>query len=110
MYLQIFITLFIIFILTKLFRQKQNNKISMLAFSVWVLLWLAVLVVFWQPESASYLANILGVGRGADLIIYLSVVVIFYLLFRVFIRLNKIDSDITKLTRKDALKNAEEKR
>jgi hypothetical protein len=69
-----------------------------------------VLLVFWQPESTSYLANILGVGRGADLIIYLSVIVIFYLLFRVFIRLNKIDSEITKITRKDALKNVEEKK
>ncbi len=110
MYLQILITLFIVFILYKLFRQKQNNKISYIAFSIWFLLWLVVLVVFWQPESASYLANILGIGRGADLAIYLSVIAIFYLLFRIFIRLNKIDSEITKLSRKDALKNVEDKR
>lgn len=110
MFLKILITVFIVFILSRLFRQRQNNKISLAALVFWFLLWLAVLVVFWQPESASYLANLLGIGRGADLIVYLSVVVIFYLLFRVFIRLNKIDSEITKLTRKDALKNVKDQR
>lgn len=109
MYLQIIITIFIVFILTKLFRQKQKNKLSSLSFTIWFLLWLAVLVVFWQPETASYLANILGIGRGADLIVYLSVVAIFYMLFRIFIRLNKIDSEITRLTRKEALNDVEEK-
>jgi hypothetical protein len=64
-----------------------------------------MLVVFWQPATASYLANFLGIGRGADLIVYLSVVVIFYLLFKIFVRINKIEKEITKVVREDAIKN-----
>ncbi|MDD5749559.1 MAG: DUF2304 family protein [Patescibacteria group bacterium] len=104
-YLQILVTIFIVFALSKLFFQKQKNKISWTALLFWSFLWLVVLIVFWEPEITSYLANILGIGRGADLVLYLSVILIFYLLFRIFVRLNRIESDITKLVRSDALKN-----
>lgn len=108
-YLQIIVSLFILVILWKLFRQRQQKKISVTNFIVWFLLWLIVAIVFWQPESTSYLANLLGIGRGADLVVYVAIVVIFYLLFKIFVRLNKIDSEITKLVRKDAIKNVKEK-
>ncbi|MBT4850099.1 DUF2304 domain-containing protein [Candidatus Parcubacteria bacterium] len=108
-YLQVLITLFIIAILFKLFKQRQNNKMSVFGFVIWSVLWLVVLVVFWQPDTTTYLANFLGIGRGADLAIYLSIVAIFYLLFRIYVRLSKIESEITKVVRKDAIKNAEKK-
>ncbi|MBU1203224.1 DUF2304 domain-containing protein [Patescibacteria group bacterium] len=108
-YLQIIITLFVLVILFKLFVQKQKNKISLFSFIIWFLLWLAVLVVFWQPDTTTYLANVLGIGRGADLVVYISIVVIFYMLFRIFVRLNKIENEITKAVREDAIKNAEKR-
>ncbi|MCD4760356.1 DUF2304 domain-containing protein [bacterium] len=108
-WLQILVTLFIVAILFKLFKQKQHNKISTWSFVIWFLLWLIILIVFWQPDTTSYLANWLGIGRGADLVIYLSIVVIFYLLFRIFVRLNKIETEITKAVRQDAIKNVKKR-
>ena len=108
-YLQILVTIFIIIILYKLFKQRQGGKISLWAFIFWFVLWLLVAVVFWQPETTSYVANRLGIGRGADLAVYLSILAIFYLLFRIFVRLNKIDAEITKVVRKDAIKNVEKR-
>ncbi len=108
-YLQIIVSLFVVVILYKLFKQRQGGKLSTSAFLIWFLLWLAVLVVFWQPEVTSYLANLLGIGRGADLAIYLSILVIFFILFRIYIRLSKIESQITKVIRKDAIDNVKEK-
>jgi hypothetical protein len=105
MWLQILITLFVVIVLFKLFKQRQADKISLSSFFAWLILWLIMLVVFWQPATASYLANFLGIGRGADLIVYLSVVVIFYLLFKIFVRINKIEKEITKVVREDAIKN-----
>ena len=108
-WLQIIVTLFVIIILFKLFKQRQASKLSISSFLAWLLLWLIVLVVFWQPATASYLANFLGIGRGADLIIYLSIIIIFYLLFKIFVHLNKIETEITKIIREDAIKNAKKK-
>lgn len=109
MWLQILISIFVILILWKLFRQWQQEKMTLGIFLAWCFLWLAILLVFWQPEITSYLANFLGIGRGADLIVYLSIVVIFYLIFRIFVRLNKTDQQITKLVREDAIRNVEKR-
>ena len=104
-YLQILVSIFVFFTLSRLFVQKHKNKISWLGLFFWSLLWLLVLVVFWQPDITSYLASVLGIGRGADLVLYLSVILVFYLLFRIFVRLNRIESDISKLVRDEAIKN-----
>ena len=109
MYLQILVTIFIAFILFKLFVQKQKNKISLLSFFIWAFLWFIVLVVFWLPDSTTYLAAWLGIGRGADLVVYVSILVIFYMLFRIFVRISKIESEITKAVREEAIKNVKEK-
>lgn len=109
-YLQIIITFFIALILLKLFKQRQQHKITVASFFIWLLLWLFVLVVFWQPNTTTYLAIMLGIGRGVDLVVYVSIIVIFYLLFKIFIRLNKIDSDLTKIVREEALKKDEQKK
>ncbi|MBT4516697.1 MAG: DUF2304 domain-containing protein [Candidatus Komeilibacteria bacterium] len=108
MYLQIVVTIFIVFILLKLFLQKQKNKISLVAFLIWLLLWFAVLIVFWLPDSTTYLATWLGIGRGADLVVYISILAIFYMIFKIFVRLNKMDEEITKVVREDAIKNVKE--
>ncbi|MFA5126567.1 MAG: DUF2304 family protein [Patescibacteria group bacterium] len=103
--LQIIITLFVLLALIKTIRPRSDQKTLATGRWAWLILWLAVLVVFWLPDSTTYLANILGIKRGADLVIYLSVVVIFYLLFRVFIRLDKLESNLTKVVRDEAIKN-----
>lgn len=107
-YLQIIVTIFIVFILFKLFLQKQKNKISPLAFLIWLILWLLALVVFWLPDTTSYLAAWLGIGRGADLVVYVSILIIFYLIFKIFVRLNKTDDEITRIVREDAIRNVKE--
>lgn len=107
-YLQLLVTVFIVFILLKLFLQKQKNKISFLSFLIWFLLWLMVLIVFWLPDTTSYLASWLGIGRGADLVVYVSILVLFYMIFRVFVRLSKIEDAITKIVRSDAIQNVKE--
>jgi hypothetical protein len=61
-----------------------------------------------RPETATFLARSLGVGRGADVVIYLSVAALFYLQFRLFGRLEDHERQITALTRELALKNLEE--
>ena len=108
-YLQIIVTIFVVLVLFKLFLQKQANRLTLFNFIFWAILWLLVLIVFWQPESTSRLANLLGIGRGADLVVYLSIIMIFYLLFRIFAHLNKIETEITKLTRNEAIKNVEKR-
>jgi len=52
------------------------------------------------PKSSDYIANIVGIGRGLDLIIIFGIIGSYYLIFRVYLKLEKIEQDITELVRK----------
>ena len=105
--LQIIVSIFVFLNLGRTYGQFRSKKISLASFLWWLLLWLVILLVFWRPDSTGYLALALGITRGADLMIYISVLVIFYLLFKIFVRLNKIEDAITRLVRQRALNTKE---
>ncbi len=71
----------------------------------WSLLWGGVVAVVLHPQSASFLAARLGVGRGADVVVYLAIALLFYLQFRLFVRLEDQERQITALARALALKD-----
>lgn len=73
----------------------------------WAALWLGIGVVFWWPDSTSLLAESLGIGRGADLTLYVSTVLLFYLTFRQTVRVERLERNLTELVRRDALEEAE---
>lgn len=52
------------------------------------------------PQTADTLARIVGVGRGADVVIYFSLIVIFYLIFRLYVKIEQGEGEITRLVRK----------
>ena len=61
------------------------------------------------PEITGKIARSVGIGRGADAVVYTSIVLIFYLVFRLYIYLQDIRQEITTLIRKLALKQLSEK-
>ncbi len=58
------------------------------------------------PQVASWLAIALGVGRGADAIVYVALLALFYILFRIFTRIERIERNITSMVREIALRDA----
>jgi len=76
---------------------------------VWVIFWLlAVGFVLW-PDASQRLAEVFGVGRGVDLVVYLAIMLIFYLLFRIFMKFEKQEKELTKIVRYIALDETEKK-
>lgn len=86
------------------FRKQYLSTMAMLA---WGALWLAVGVVALIPELTNRLADFLGIGRGADVVVYIAIVVIIALLFRMSVRLEQLDRAITKVTRELALRKSD---
>lgn len=83
------------------YRQK---RIGTLSFFLWLPLWGAIAVVILFPNTTVVVAGLLGIGRGADLVLYLSILLLLYLLFRVIVRLERMDKDITTIVRSLALR------
>jgi len=101
--IQILLVIFIIFAIAKVALRYKDKIISLQEFLLWTVFWFMVGFVVLLPETTSLVANLVGVGRGVDLVIYISVLILFYLAFRILVRLDKIEKDITKIVRNVAL-------
>lgn len=103
--IQIVLILFVLFaIATALFRgRKKRGGV------LWTVFWLCVGVVVLVPGVTTRIAEFLGVGRGADLVLYGGMVLVFYILFRGFVRIEAMESTITKLVQHIALTNVTKK-
>ena len=106
---QIAITIFVIFAISRVVLRYGEGKISIVALAGWGLLWIATELIVWVPGATTGIANILGIGRGADLLIYGSIVAIFYLIFRVYVTMEDIERQITEIVRKIALEKKKNK-
>jgi small membrane protein len=83
--------------------QRRRREIGLVQLVAWLAVWLggAVVVVF--PDLSTRLAARFGVGRGADLVIYVAIPILFYAVFRLLIRTERLNREITELTRALAL-------
>ena len=108
MLIQVIIIIAIVLILPRTFLQYRAKKIKLRELIFWTLFWLIVLVVALLPQTVNFVADYLGVGRGVDVAIYAAIIVLFYIVFRIFVRLDKLEKDITKIVRHLALKDKDD--
>ena len=57
------------------------------------------------PEFFGYVADILGVGRGVDALMYISIVVLFYLIYRLYAKVDTLERQITYIVREIAIRD-----
>jgi hypothetical protein len=72
-------------------------------FLFWILFWTGAAFIVIFPDSTFFLAKLLGIDRGADVILYSSLLIVFYLIFRIQIALDRIEQEITEVVRAIAL-------
>ena len=84
----------------------RQRKISALGFFLWLALWVGAATVIAFPASTMVAARFFGIGRGVDLVLYVSIILILYLIFRVTVRLEQMDRNMTKIVRTLALREA----
>ena len=107
--IQVILVLAIAAILFGTAQKAVRRNITLREFFLISLFWLFSLAVVLWPNATNSAAHLLGIGRGTDLIVYFATLSIAYAVFRIFIRLEKVERDITELVRRIALKDAEEK-
>lgn len=81
------------------------NSLSLIVKVLMYTLCLCGCTFVWFPSITIYIANFLGVGRGADLLLYTWISVSCLLVFIGFLNVTRVNRDITILARKIALQN-----
>lgn len=101
--LQVIAGIFALFALSRAYLRFKERKLSSFAFIFWIFIWLAGVIAIFFPDLTSSFAQIVGIGRGVDVVLYASIVVIFYLLFRIYIMVEDSRRQVTEVARKVAL-------
>jgi len=97
--IQIIILLFALFALSRVLLKIKREKISWKRQLPWLVVWLALILFTLWPITSSYLAAFLQVSSGINLLLYISIVVLFYLIYKLYAKVDSLDRTITKLIR-----------
>jgi small membrane protein len=71
----------------------------------WLSVWLLGATAIVWPHSTMLAAHALGIGRGADLLLYSSVLIMFVAFFYVYARFRRLERQITLLVRRLAIQH-----
>lgn len=82
------------------------QRARMLTALFWTLLWLSAVVAVIYPDDTTRIAQAVGIRRGADLLMYCSVLGFTGGFYAVSLRLRQLSREITLLTRELALLQA----
>lgn len=80
-----------------------SKKITLLFALCWLSFWLTVLTAVCFPKWMDIVASFVGVGRGVDFAVYLSVVVLFFMIYRIYTHLMRIEDKMTKIVREETI-------
>jgi hypothetical protein len=101
--IQIILVLLFVLAIVKVISRFRNDDITGKEMAMWIAFWLCAIVIVVKPDSTFTLARLVGVQRGADVVVYGAITLIFFILFRFLIRMEKQQKEITVLTREIAL-------
>lgn len=81
--------------------KKRTLDILLLFFMVGC----AAVFVIW-PDITNKIATRLGVGRGADLVFYISILTFWFVILKLYARIRRLEQLLTEIVREDALNKA----
>jgi hypothetical protein len=87
----------------------RRNRLPLHIMTVFLLIGVgAAAIVF--PNMTQSAANLVGVGRGTDLILYLSIVAVMFVLLHYYTKFVDLQRQLTEVTREVAILRAEVER
>lgn len=102
--IKILLTIFAIFAWTRVILRFRDKLVNAKELAFWTVVWIGAIVVVFIPGKTTALANLLGMGRGFDAMMFIAVVALFYAVYRLYIKTNETEQEITKLVRQIALR------
>jgi len=101
---QIILFLFVLFAASRAVLQFRGGTIRFGALTFWLMIWIVALIAIFYPEETTRFARILGIGRGVDVVVYASIAILFYLVFRLHVYIENLRTEISRLIREVAIK------
>ncbi len=97
----------ILCILLGIYRYK-NDYFSTSVFSLWTIVWIIIVIVTLFPAVTTQFANLFGIGRGLDSVYIVSIIFLFYIVFKLYNKMEQQKKRINELVSQMALKENED--
>ena len=106
---QIILVPFLLFALSRVILRFKSSEITLPGLFLWSGIFGSAVVVVIFPQLTTRIAQMLGIGRGADVVVYVSVALLFYLVFRLYVFIQDLRQDISEIITKLSLRRKDEK-
>lgn len=103
--IKIIFTLFALFAWSRAVIRFYSKDLNLKELIFWSLLWIGMIILVFIPGKTNFLAKLLGMERGNDAMFFLGIVALFYASYRLYVKGNEQEKEITRLIRALALKN-----
>lgn len=107
---KILLTIFALFAFSRAVIRFYNKDLNLKELIFWSVLWLGLTFLVFVPGKTNFLAKILGMERGNDAMFFLGIVALFYASYRLYVKSNEQEKEITRLVRALALKSVKKPR
>jgi hypothetical protein len=107
--IQVVLLVFLLFAISRVILRFKDGHLGRMAFVFWLAVFVPVLVGTLLPQTTDAIADVFGVGRGVDVVIYISIAILYYLVFRTNVMMEDLRQEITNLTREIALTDSRRK-
>lgn len=98
-------TLFALFAWSRAFLHWRQRIFSYKELLFWTVVWATAIVLIFTPGKTDFLASRLGVGRGSDAMLAIAITVLFYIVYRLYAKVDRLEKDVTKLIQRIAIQN-----
>ena len=106
---KILFTIFAVFAWSRAIIRFNAKDLNFKELIFWSLVWILMIVLVFVPGKTNFLAKMIGMDRGNDAMFFLAIVALFYASYRLYVKSNEQEKEITKLVRALALKNIKNK-
>lgn len=108
--IRILITVFALFAWSRVFLSYRAKLFNAKELLFWSIVWLFAVVIVFIPRKTDILAHFLGIGSGFDALVFIAIILIYYVVYRLYAKANENEEIITNLVRKIALKNIKKRK
>ncbi|MEM4196468.1 MAG: DUF2304 family protein, partial [Methanothermobacter sp.] len=75
----------------------RDSRTSPGGLILWLILWVSVIFFSLRPSFSTKIANLLGIGRGLDFLLIIGILGAYYILFRIYLIVDKLHEEITEI-------------
>ena len=100
--IQILLLGLLVIIFIYVISRLKNRKADIIILSTLIISG-CIFILF--PDWTIYLAHKLGVGRGTDLVFYISTLIFWFVLLKLYARIRRLEQLLTQIIRNETLNN-----